>query len=128
MFWQEYVSHPSRVAIALISFSLAPILAFVSFLFSRRRLLLLAGGLTATALLFTLDAGLNSPERFSANRAVITGETIARKGIGKDYEPAFDAPLKNGAEFVILEETSGWTFGHFAGIGDGWVRNEFVAK
>ena len=128
MFWQEYLSHPSRVAIALISFTLAPILAFVSFLFSRRRFLLLAGGLTATALLFTLDAGLNSPERFSASRAVITGETVARKGIGKDYEPAFDAPLKDGAEFVILDETSGWTFGHFAGIGDGWVRNEFVAR
>ena len=128
MFWQEYLSHPARVATALISFALAPILAFVSFLFCRRRLLWLAGGMTAMALLFTLDVGLNSPERFSASRAVITGETVARKGIGKDYEPAFDAPLKDGAEFVILDETSGWTFGHFAGIGDGWVRNEFVAR
>ena len=33
MFWQEYLSHPARVATALISFALAPILAFVSFLF-----------------------------------------------------------------------------------------------
>ena len=128
MFWQESLSHPARVAIALISSSLAPILAFIAFWFRRHNLLWLAGGMTAMALLFTLDAGLNSPERFSASRAVISGETVARKGIGKDYEAAFDAPLRDGAEFIILNETSGWTFGHFAGIGNGWVRNEFVAR
>ena len=128
MFWQESLSHPARAAIALFSFSLAPILALVAFWFRRRNLLWLAGGMTAIALLFTLDVALNSPERFSASRAVITGETVARKGIGKDYEAAFDAPLKDGAEFIVLNETSGWTFGHFAGIGDGWVRNEFVAR
>ena len=59
---------------------------------------------------------------------MITGETVARKGIGKDYEAAFDSPLKDGAEFMVLEEINGWTFGHFNGIGDGWVRNEFVAR
>ena len=128
MFWQEWLSHPARVEVAIFAFALAPILALVSFWFRRRNLLWIAGGMTALALLFTLDAGLNSPERFSASRAVITGETVARKGIGKDYEAAFDAPLKDGVEFIVLNEASGWTFGHFAGIGDGWVRNEFVAR
>lgn len=128
MFWTEALSHPTRVVISLLSFALAPLIALIAILFRRRNYLWLAGGTTALGLLFAFDAGLNSPERFWANRAVITGETVARKGIGKDYEAAFDAPVKDGAEFVVLSETSGWTFGHFEGIGDGWVRNEFVAR
>ena len=128
MFWTETLAHPTRVLIAILSFALAPLIALIAIWFRRRNFLWLASGITALGLLFVLDAGLNSPERFSANRAVITGETVARKGIGKDYEAAFNAPLKDGAEFVVLNETSGWTFGHFAGIGDGWVRNEFVAR
>ncbi len=128
MFWQDSLSHPARVAIALISSALAPLLVLVALLIRHRNLLWIAGGLTSLALLFTLEAGLNSPEIFSASRAIITGETVARKGIGKDYEAAFDAPLKDGAEFIVLDEASGWTFGHFAGIGDGWVRNECVAR
>ena len=87
-----------------------------------------AGAITGVAILFVTDAGLNSPENANLNRAVITGETVARKGIGKDYEAAFDTPLNDGAEFVVLQETNSWTFGHFSGIGDGWVRNEFVAR
>jgi len=59
---------------------------------------------------------------------VVTGETIARKGIGKNYEPAFDQPLKDGAEFTILSENGDWIFGHFEGIGDGWQRSESVAR
>ncbi len=128
MFWTTTLAYPTRVAIALLLFALAPLIALIAILLRRRNFLWLAGGITTLGLLFSLDASLNSPERLSANRAVITGETVARKGIGKDYEEAFDAPLKDGAEFVVLSETSGWTFGHFAGIGDGWVRNEFVAR
>ena len=128
IFWNDSLAYPTRVKIALVSLSLVPLIALVSVLLYRSKLIWLAGGTMAVALLFTIDAGLNSPERFDARRAVITGETVARKGIGKDYEAAFDSPLKDGAEFMVLEETNGWTFGHFNGIGDGWVRNEFVAR
>ncbi len=128
IFWNDSLAYPTRVMIALVSLSLVPLIALVSVLFYQRKLIWLAGGTMIVALLFTIDAGLNSPERVEAKRAVITGETIARKGIGKDYEAAFDSPLKDGAEFMVLEETNGWTFGHFNGIGDGWVRNEFVAR
>jgi hypothetical protein len=88
--------------------------------------------LTAVLLLGSLalgvDMGLRQAEVNRSRRAVITGETIARKGTGQSYEPAFDQPLRGGAEFEVLTETNDWTFGHFEGIGDGWVRDEFVAR
>ena len=128
LFWTESIDYPTRVAIALSFLVLAPLIALSAYLFHRRKLLWLSGAFTGVAMLFVIDAVLNSPENARTNRAVITGETVARKGIGKDYEAAFDSPLKDGAEFIVLQETIGWTFGHFSGIGDGWVRNEFVAK
>ena len=75
-----------------------------------------------------IDCGVSNGDVSNSRRAVITGETIARKGIGNSYEPAFDQPLRDGAEFRVLNETSDWTFGHFESIGDGWVQNDFVAR
>ena len=70
----------------------------------------------------SLDAGLTYADVAWPRLGVVTHETIARKGIGKDYEPAFDQPLKDGAEFTVLSENGDWIFGHFEGIGDGWPR------
>jgi len=128
LFWTESIDYPTRVAIALSLLVLAPLIVLCACLFHRKNLIWLASAVTGVAVLFVTDAVLTSPENARMNRAVITGETVARKGIGKDYEAAFDSPLKDGAEFVVLQETNGWTFGRFSGIGDGWVRNEFVAK
>ncbi len=72
----------------------------------------------------SLDAGLAYADVAWSRHGVVTHETIARKGIGKDYEPAFDQPLKDGAEFTVLSENGDWIFGHFEGIGDGWLRRE----
>jgi hypothetical protein len=100
---------------------------FTAFIRVKRSYLLTVVPL-ALALLIGVDAALCYSTMNGSNRAVITGETIARKGTGNSYEPAFDQPLRDGAEFQILTETPDWTFGHFESIGDGWVRNEFVAK
>lgn len=128
MFWTEVLSYPNRVLIALGFFALAPVVALASVLLRHRSWMFLAGGFVAIGSMFALDITLNSPDRALQTRAVIIGETVARKGIGKNYEAAFDSPLKDGAEFDILQEANGWTFGHFNGIGDGWVSNEFVAR
>ena len=80
------------------------------------------------AAVLTIDAGLAYADIAWSRRGVVTAETIARKGIGKDYEPAFDQPLKDGAEFTILSENDDWVFGHFEGIGDGWLRREHTVR
>ena len=55
-------------------------------------------------------------------------ETLVRKGIGQNYEPAFDQPLRDGAEFTVLSENGDWVFGHFDGIGDGWLRSADIVR
>ncbi len=83
---------------------------------------------SSIAAVLSLDAGLAYADVAWSRHGVVTHETIARKGIGKDYEPAFDQPLKDGAEFTVLSENGDWIFGHFEGIGDGWLRREHTVR
>jgi tetratricopeptide (TPR) repeat protein len=128
LFWTEWFSYPTKVRLACLGGMLAAITTAVAVLLRRPKLHLGTLALLLVAAALSLDAGLSSSTGVESSRAVITGETVARKGTGNSYEPAFDQPLRDGAEFQILNETNDWTFGHFEGIGDGWVRNEFVAK
>ena len=61
-------------------------------------------------------------------KPVVVKETTARKGTDEKYEPAFDKPLKEGAEFTIVDESAGWVLGRFQGIGDGWLRKDAVVE
>lgn len=126
LFWTEWFSFPRKVLLTSIGLSLTACLLVIATWLQRSQLYLLAGVVLILATAIGLEMAINNPN--SVNRAVIIGETVARKGIGKNYEPAFDQPLRDGAEFSILSQTNDWTFGHFEGIGDGWVRNDFVAR
>lgn len=126
LFWTEWISYPDKVRLSGLAMLLAAVFVVTAVILRRPRIHFVAAALGCVSVIVGMDAFLSNPE--SIHRAVITGETIARKGTGKDYEPAFDQPLRDGAEFTVLSETSDWTLGHFEDIGDGWVRNEFVAR
>ncbi len=126
LFWSEWLSFPAKVRITAVGIMLAAVCVLLANLLQRSVLYLLAAALLIGSGLIGLDMVLSDPGR--SRRAVIVAETTARKGTGKDYEPAFDQPLRDGAEFTVLNQTADWTLGHFEGIGDGWVRNEFVAR
>jgi hypothetical protein len=128
LFWTDWLSFPAKVRMTGVGCILAAITAVLAFLLHRPRLYGLTAVLLLSSFAFGVDMGLRQSEVNGSRRAVITGETIARKGTGQSYEPAFDQPLRDGAEFEVLSETNDWTFGHFEGIGDGWVRDEFVAR
>jgi tetratricopeptide (TPR) repeat protein len=128
LFWSSWYSFPTKVKLSCAGFVLTALITLTAVLLRKPRLhLMSAAGLVLSGLL-AADVALSYDEVYSSSRAVITRETVARKGTGKDYEPAFDQPLKDGAEFTVLSETAGWTFGHFEGIGDGWIRNEDIAR
>ncbi len=84
----------------------------------------ISAALLVAGAILSLDAVLSYADVAGSRHGVVTTETIARKGIGKDYEPAFDQPLKDGAEFTVLSQNGDWILGHFEGIGDGWLRRE----
>ena len=128
LFWNEWISNATKIGLVGFGLSLAAVFAFCAVWFRRRVFTWIA---VATLVVFGamgVDVAINSPDISGVKRAVIVGDTIARKGTGANYEPAFDKALMDGAELTVLSETADWTFGHFEGVGDGWVRNEFVAK
>ncbi len=127
-FWSQWMAYRTRVGMVAIGFCLSAFLVALAYGLRSTLVRNVALSLLGLSLLLAIEVGANYRSALMIDHAVITGETIARKGTGTSYEPAFDQPLKDGAEFRVLEQTADWTFGHFEGIGDGWVRNEFVAR
>lgn len=128
LFWSGWLSYPEKTYTAFAILLLAAAVASAALLVRRPRIYWISAALGLCAAVLCIDAGLAYADVTWSRDAVVTGETIARKGIGKDYEPAFDQPLRDGAEFTILSESGDWLLGHFEGIGDGWLRREHVAQ
>ena len=49
-------------------------------------------------------------------------EAAARKGNSESYAPSFQEPLKEGTEFVVLEERGDWVHMSLSGDLSGWIR------
>jgi tetratricopeptide (TPR) repeat protein len=128
LFWNGWLSFPEEVYAAFAASTAAALVASLALLLRRPRGYWLSAVMIVIAAILALDAGLAYADIGSARHAVVTQETIARKGIGKDYEPAFDQPLKDGAEFTVLSDNGEWVFGHFEGIGDGWLRRDHTVR
>ncbi len=124
LFWSGWLSFPEKAYTSFAAFLLAALAACAGLLLRWPRVYWMSGALVIIAAFLSVDTGLSYADVAWSRRGVVTQETIARKGIGKDYEPAFDQPLKDGAEFTILSENDDWIFAHFEGIGDGWLRRE----
>jgi tetratricopeptide (TPR) repeat protein len=126
LFWSSSLSYPEKAYSALTAFLLAALGACAALVLRRPRIYWLCALLLVIGAVMIVDAGLAYASVSGSRHGVVTHETVARKGTGKDYEPAFDQPLKDGAEFSVLSENGDWVFGHFEGIGDGWLRKEHV--
>jgi len=128
LFWSGWLSFPEKAYAAFGAFLAAAGLAGAALVFRKPRVYWFSAVLVVAAAVLSVDAGIAYSEVTSSRHAVVTGETIGRKGIGETYEPAFDQPLKDGAEFTVLSENGDWVFGHFEGIGDAWLRRDHVAR
>ncbi len=128
LFWNGWLSFPEKTYASFTGFLLAALAACVGLLFRLPRAYWISAAFIIMGAVLSLDAGLTYAEVAWSRHGVVSRETIARKGIGKDYEPAFDQPLKDGAEFTLLAENGDWIFAHFEGIGDGWLRREHTVR
>lgn len=127
LFWSRWISHPWKIRSGSILL-VASAFLFLTYVFRGSKKVLFASvmGIVVAGVLLG-EAIVHSPERFALSYGVLNSEATVRKGMGEEYAPAFDRPLLDGAEFEVLQRTSGWTLGRFPGIGDGWIKNEFVA-
>ena len=107
---------------------LAAVLAAVALLARKKRVYWGAATVLAISVLLWIDAGITHWDVALTRHAVVVTETTARKGTDEKYEPAFDKPVKEGAEFTIVSESEGWVLGRFEGIGDGWLRKDAVVE
>jgi tetratricopeptide (TPR) repeat protein len=128
LFWSGWLSFPEKARAAFATFVLAALTACAALFVRRPRVYWISAGLVIIASVLSLDVGLTYSDVAGSRHGVVTHETIARKGIGKDYEPAFDQPLKDGAEFTVISENGDWIFAHFEGVGDGWLRLEHTVR
>ncbi len=128
LFWSTWLSFPEKAYLALAGLLLGALSACTAVLLRHPRIFGISVVLVLIGAVFSVDAALAFTDMVSSRHGVVTTETVARKGIGKDYEPSFDQPLKDGAEFTILDETGDWVFGHFEGIGDGWLRRDHIVR
>ncbi|HYG74536.1 MAG TPA: tetratricopeptide repeat protein [Planctomycetota bacterium] len=127
-FWTDSVSYPEKVFGTVAGFVFGALIAAAALLLRKKKLYLVSGVFVSLAGVLAIDAAVSHSDVRNSRLAVVTRETIARKGIGAQYEPAFDQPLKDGAEFTVIDRNGEWIFGHFEGIGDGWLRRDAVAE
>lgn len=128
LFWSGWLSYPEKFKALLGAFALACALAVAGLLWRARKAYWCSGAVAAMALLLSVDATLAYRDVTQSQHAVVVTETVARKGIGTTYEPAFDQPLKDGAEFTIIGRSGQWVLGHFEGIGNGWLPREAIVE
>jgi len=128
LFWSDWLAPATKTWIASIGLASMGVMLLLAIWLQKTWLRLVGLAILLVSSLVVWDAWNVKQQIENSKMGVVVAETIARKGTGDDYSPAFDQPLQDGAEFIILSETNNWTFGRFEGAGDGWIRNEFVAR
>jgi tetratricopeptide (TPR) repeat protein len=128
LFWSGWLSYPDKFAALLAAFLIGAFAAAAALLIRRKKLYWISAAAVLAGAVLSLDAALAYSEVNNSRRGVVVHETLARKGIGRQWDPAFDQPLKEGAEFSILERNGEWVLGHFEGIGDGWLPHHAIAE
>ena len=92
LFWSGWLSFPAK------AYTRSPLICWRLWRRARPRSATAAGYWISAVLValpvLAVDAGLAYADVAWSKHGVVTHETIARKGIGKDYEPAFDQPLE----------------------------------
>jgi tetratricopeptide (TPR) repeat protein len=128
LFWSEWLSYPEKFTALTVAFSIGALIAALALLLRRKKAYWLCVAAAAAGVLLSIDAALAYYNVNYIHRAVVVAETVSRKGIGESYDPAFTQPLKDGAEFTIIDRSGDWVFGHFEGVGDGWLRREAITE
>lgn len=133
-FWHAKLAQRERLWLAaaawLLAFGLACVRLYLDSGAARQRRLLGTAVclVLVLAAVFSASAGLGYGEESLNHRAVVVRETSARKGNGESYAPAFEKPLPEGAEGLVVDRRGEWVAVNFGAAGEGWVKAQDVAE
>jgi hypothetical protein len=129
-FWKDWFSPQEKFystsALALLAF----VLVMVALRWNKISVPIWRGVWVLVGMTFLsgFETTLSTLNARSTPQAVVIKETIARKGNSVEYQPAFDQPLKDGAEFSIVERRGDWVLGHFESVGVAWVPRDAMVE
>lgn len=130
LFWEGWLSTPE--VFSLLGWMAAWSCGFgiAALWYDQRAWLRVAAwiGLGATLLLGISALRLGREISTQDHGVIVVPETLARKGSGHSWDPAFDAPLREGTEFRILESRAGWLRVEVADHLEGWVEAEHATR
>jgi tetratricopeptide (TPR) repeat protein len=127
-FWQRWISYAAKfrllAAMALVTFALG----LAALLAADRKTLAYAAWVALAASCLMAASATYDWYRFDAvQHGVVTAEqTVARKGNGQSYAPAFTQPLAEGTEFRVVERRHSWLLIRLPADQEGWVRGDDV--
>ncbi len=127
-FWRDWTSYPGKIHASAAVASLAFVLGLAGLWGPRRPLFRRAAWATLGLTLILAASAVYDWRRFEQveRGVVIRSEVIARKGNADSYDPAFNEPLKEGAEFRIIERRGPWVQIQLAGGQAGWIPDSAV--
>ncbi|MEO2030509.1 MAG: hypothetical protein ABGZ35_00340 [Planctomycetaceae bacterium] len=122
-FWQNWLSYPEKfvlTTVLLIAVCAAGVLGpLVVERRSARTLTLLIGAMFVVA---AVSAVWDWQRYDQTLRGVVVEDQIeARKGNSESYAAAFTEPLREGSEFVVLEDRANWLNIRISGLGTAWI-------
>lgn len=110
LFWQNWLSYPSKFYLLAALTAVAVTLGSAALFATRRRLwarLAIAAALMAGVM--AVSAGYDWYRFEQLQHGVVISESVtARKGNSERYEPVFTEPLTAGTEFTVLEQRGSW--------------------
>ena len=126
LFWRDWISYGGKFQLAAAAAAAALALGLLAlFVPGRRSLRGLAFAALAITVLLSLSAAYDWRRyEWVEHGVTVRGDVTVRKGNAASYEPAFDQPLGEGAEFEVVERRGQWLLVRLAGGEEGWIEQQ----
>ena len=125
LFWHDTLPLGTQFSLAVGSFVLAWVCAFVRLFWRRPGLGWLLGGLVCFCVLFSSSSLLVHFQHTTTGHGVIVADGVdVRKGNGESYALQLSQPLHRGTEFLVQEERGAWLALQLENGVNGWIRRE----
>lgn len=125
LFWHDALSLGTQFPLAVGSFVLAWLCAFMRLVWRRPVWQWLVLGFGGLCLLLTSSSLLVHVQHTTTRHGVIVADGVeVRKGNGESYTLQLPNPLHRGTEFVVLEERGAWLAVQLDNGVSGWIRRK----